>query len=91
LLSHPFSRRWRAWFRIRYAEDCLAEAVARGCRQYLILGAGLDTFAYRQPAWARAIHIFEGDYAATQDFKRSPLAKSSVALPDNSHFCPDRL
>jgi O-methyltransferase involved in polyketide biosynthesis len=38
--------------RSRYAEDCLAEAFTRGLRQYVILGAGLDTFAYRQPDWA---------------------------------------
>ena len=47
----PSSRRIRANFvlRSRHAEDCLAEAVARGFRQYVVLGAGLDTFAFRQP------------------------------------------
>jgi len=42
----------RRRLRSRYAEDCLAEAFTRGLRQYVILGAGLDTFAYRQPNWA---------------------------------------
>jgi hypothetical protein len=66
ILGHPFAKQWRTGFliRSRYAEDCLAEGVARGLQQYLILGAGLDTFAYRQPTWARAVGIFELDEAA---------------------------
>src|SRR5215469_3084123 len=57
----PSWRRIRAHFvlRSRHAEDCLAEAVARGFRQYVVLGAGLDTFAYRQPDWAKSIQIVE--------------------------------
>src|SRR5580698_4563207 len=48
---HPVGRDFRAFMaaRSRYAEDRLAEAVAQGARQYVILGAGLDTFAYRNP------------------------------------------
>ena len=47
LLDHPFAKQWRAGFalRARYAEDCLAEGVQRGARQYVVLGAGLDTFS----------------------------------------------
>src|SRR6516164_2719173 len=47
LLSHPFAKQWRAGFavRSRYAEDCLAERVQSGMRQYVVLGAGLDSFA----------------------------------------------
>ena len=45
--------------RSRYAEDSLHEAVISGVNQYIILGAGLDTFAYRQPAWAAPLRIFE--------------------------------
>jgi methyltransferase (TIGR00027 family) len=52
--------------RSRYAEDCLAEASGRGVRQYVLLGAGLDTFAYRQPDWAMSLRIFEVDHPATQ-------------------------
>src|SRR5215468_1162947 len=50
ILGHPFAKQWRAGFLIRnrYAEDCLAEAVKRGVQQYVILGAGLDTFTSRQ-------------------------------------------
>lgn len=48
---------FRAVFIIRgrYTEDCLAEVAIRGVRQYVILGAGLDTFAYRQPSWASSL------------------------------------
>lgn len=92
ILDHPFARQWRAGFliRSRYAEDCLSEAVARGLGQYLVLGAGLDTFSYRQPAWAQAINIFELDHPATQRFKRERLAKSGIQLPKN-YACTDRL
>jgi len=90
ILGHPFARQLRAGFliRSRFAEDCLAEAVARGLAQYLILGAGLDTFSYRQPEWARALHIFEIDHPATQGFKRERLARSDVMSPANLTFVP---
>jgi methyltransferase (TIGR00027 family) len=74
--------------RSRYAEDCLAAADRRGARQYLILGAGLDTFAYRQPSWARGLRIFEVDHPATQAFKRSRLETIGVAAPHNLVFVP---
>ena len=90
ILGHPFARQWRAGFviRSRYAEDCLADGAARGLRQYLVLGAGLDTFSYRQPAWAKTINIFEVDYPTTQQFKRAQLAKSGIVPPDNVTFVP---
>src|SRR5215470_15165859 len=90
ILDHPFAPQWRASFalRSRYAEDCLAESVLQGATQYLILGAGLDTFAYRQPAWANAIKIFELDHPATQGFKRAQLARASILLPLNLVFVP---
>lgn len=90
ILAHPFAPQWRASFAIRsrYTEDCLGEAVAEGARQYLILGAGLDTFAYRQPAWAKAIRIFEIDHPATQGFKRSQLSRAGIRLPVNLSFVP---
>jgi methyltransferase (TIGR00027 family) len=90
MLSHPFAPQWRAGFliRSRYVEDCLAEAVVRGLSQYLILGAGLDTFAYRQPDWAKAIAIFEIDHPATQDDKRERLLNSGIEVPDNLTFVP---
>ncbi|HKW87894.1 MAG TPA: class I SAM-dependent methyltransferase [Candidatus Acidoferrales bacterium] len=90
MLGHPFARQWRAGFliRSRYAEDCLAEAVTRGLVQYLVLGAGLDTFAYRQPAWAHKIDIFEVDHPTTQAFKRGQLAKAGIEWPANLTFVP---
>jgi methyltransferase (TIGR00027 family) len=74
--------------RSRFAEDRLAEAVRRGVRQYVILGAGGDTFAYRQPQWAHELRIVEVDHPATQDAKRAKLAASGVPVPDNLTFAP---
>src|SRR5262245_21621582 len=61
--------------RSRCAEDALKVAVAAGVRQYVVLGAGLDTFAYRNPYVAQSLRIFEVDHPATQGWKRSLLAK----------------
>jgi methyltransferase (TIGR00027 family) len=74
--------------RSRYAEDCLAEAHARGLRQYVMLGAGLDTFPYRQPAWGGELRIFELDYPDTQDWKRELLRKASIQIPENTVLVP---
>lgn len=78
--------RSRVALRSRYAEDRLAEAAGRGVAQYVLLGAGLDTFAYRQPAWASALRIFEVDQPATQQIKRALLAKAGIAPPPNLTF-----
>lgn len=72
--------------RSRVAEDHLAAAVARGVRQYVILGAGFDTFAYRQPTWARALRIVEVDQPATQGVKRERLEATRIAVPSNVVF-----
>ncbi len=69
--------------RSRYAEDHLREAVARGITQYVILGAGFDSFAYRQPEWARGITIFEVDHAESQRAKRDALASAAITPPSN--------
>jgi methyltransferase (TIGR00027 family) len=53
----------------------------RGVRQIVILGAGLDTFALRNPHGARQIHIYEVDHSATQAWKRQRLADAQIALP----------
>ena len=88
ILSHPFAKQWRAGFLIRnrYAEDCLAECVERGLQQYAILGAGLDTFAFRQPRWARSLCTYEIDHPATQRWKCDRLAAASIAIPSNVKF-----
>jgi methyltransferase (TIGR00027 family) len=72
--------------RSRFSEDRLAQAAARGVRQCVILGAGYDTFAYRQPDWARALRIFEVDQPATQADKRERLAAAGVATPVNLDY-----
>ena len=84
----PFLKRLRAHFamRSRYAEDCLAESIDRGVRQYVLLGAGLDTFAYRQPPWANQLRVFEVDHPATQEWKREKLAAAQASIPANLTF-----
>lgn len=72
--------------RSRFAEDHLAAAVRRGVAQYVILGAGFDTFALRQPAWAQQLKIVEVDHSGTQDVKRSYLAAAGLAVPQNTVF-----
>lgn len=81
--------RSRLVLRSRYAEDCLAEAVAeRAIGQYLILGAGLDTFAFRQPLCVRSIQIFEVDHPVTQHDKIERLKAADLHAPTNLHFVP---
>lgn len=86
----PGSRGLRAHvvLRSRFAEDKLAEAVGHGVTQYVVLGAGLDTFACRQPAWAEALRIFEVDHPASQQAKRERLHAAGIAPPPNLVFAP---
>jgi methyltransferase (TIGR00027 family) len=86
----PSARALRAHvvLRSRFAEDRLAEAVRRGVRQYVILGAGLDTFADRQPAWAADVSVFEVDHPASQQAKRERLAAGGVEIPENAWLVP---
>jgi len=70
--------------RNRYAEDELARAIQRGVRQYVILGAGLDTFAYRNPF--PLLRVFEVDYPATQAWKRSCLEQVAIHIPASVTF-----
>lgn len=72
--------------RSRYAEDQLAEAFKCGARQYVVLGAGLDTFAWRNPF--RGLHVFEVDHPATQAWKLRRLESAQIALPDSLTFVP---
>src|SRR5271170_5092175 len=84
------SRNIRAFVvaRSRFAEDELARAVERGAVQYVILGAGLDTFAYRNPYPESALRVFEVDYPATQQWKRSRLADAKIVIPASVTFAP---
>jgi methyltransferase (TIGR00027 family) len=74
--------------RSRIAEDALSGAVERGIRQIVILGAGLDTFALRNPHGARQIRIYEVDHPATQAWKRERMATAHLALPPWLIFVP---
>jgi methyltransferase (TIGR00027 family) len=78
----------RAFFvmRSRFSEDALAAAVANGVRQYVVLGAGFDTFAYRNPF--SELRVFEVDHPATQTIKRQRLAHSEIAIPPSLTFVP---
>ena len=85
----PFSAALRAWMvvRARFAEDVLKEGVAaRGVRQALVLGAGLDTFAYRNPF--TGLQVFEVDHPATQAWKRERLASAAIGVPPSVHLVP---
>ena len=86
-LHKPFSVALRAFLvaRSRYAEDSLANAVANGVTQYVLLGAGLDTFAHRNPY--PHLRVFEVDHPATQQWKRD-LLETSTLPPPNLTYVP---
>jgi methyltransferase (TIGR00027 family) len=86
--DRPFSIALRAFLvaRSRYAEDTLKLAVERGVAQYVLLGAGLDTFAYRNPY--PQLRVFEVDHPATQQWKRDLLQSSGIAIPENLTYTP---
>jgi methyltransferase (TIGR00027 family) len=79
----PAARYMRAFMaaRARYAEDALAHAIRRGVTQFVILGAGLDTFGYRNPF--PNLRVFEVDHPATQEWKRQRLRSENIAIPDS--------
>jgi methyltransferase (TIGR00027 family) len=79
--------RWMC-VRSRLAEDVVERAVAAGIRQYAILGAGLDSFAYRRPDLLMRLRVFEVDHPASQAWKRKRLADLGVSLPANLVFAP---
>jgi methyltransferase (TIGR00027 family) len=93
ILAMPANSLPPTWFRSpfvmrsRYAEDSLREAVADGIGQYVLLGAGMDTFAYRQPSWVARLRIFEIDQLESQKVKLEHLAKLGIAVPANVEFC----
>jgi len=74
--------------RSRFGEDTLAEAVAEGVRQYVLLGAGLDTFAYRAAKSFPGLAVFEVDHPATQGWKRQRLTETGIAVPDMLTYAP---
>jgi methyltransferase (TIGR00027 family) len=82
-------RRLRAFIaaRSRLTEDALADAVHSGTSQFVVLGAGLDTFAYRNPYGPR-LAVFEVDHPATQAFKRAQLKTAGIDVPPSLTFVP---
>jgi methyltransferase (TIGR00027 family) len=86
--DRPFSIGLRAFLvaRSRYAEDNLRRAVETGVNQYVLLGAGLDTFAYRNP-YAQ-LRVFEVDHPATQQWKRELLQRNGIAIPEKITYTP---
>lgn len=72
--------------RSRYAEDNLARAVERGVTQYVLLGAGLDTFAHRNAY--PGLKVFEVDHPATQQWKRELLEAGGIAAPERLTYAP---
>ncbi len=88
--DHPGRRGMRVFIAARsnLAETWLAEGVAeRGVGQVVVLGAGLDTFAYRHPLASR-LKVFEVDHPATQAWKRRRLAEAGVTAPETLTFAP---
>src|SRR5262245_37770433 len=89
-MDPAFTRGFRASMvaRGRFVEDLVAERVAAGVSQLVLLGAGLDTFAERRPDLAARLRIFEVDRAETQAWKRRRLGEIGVGVPASLVFVP---
>lgn len=74
--------------RARFIEDLIAEQADRGVTQYVILGAGLDTFAQRRPEVASRLQVFEVDQPGPQAWKRRRLVALGHGIPDWLHLVP---
>jgi methyltransferase (TIGR00027 family) len=85
----PSDRRMRLFIaaRHRVAEEALARALERGVRQVVVLGAGLDTWAYRAKV-SSGVRAFEVDHGATQAWKRERLEEAGIAVPPFLTFAP---
>jgi methyltransferase (TIGR00027 family) len=86
----PFTRPFRASIlaRARFVEDLVVQQAARGVGQYVILGAGLDTFAQRRPELASQLFVFEIDQPGPQQWKRERLIESGLGIPSNLRLVP---
>lgn len=87
-LPRARSQRANVVLRSRYADDRFREAVRRGVYQYVVLGAGLDTFAYRNQYPEQMLRVFEIDHPATQAWKRARLRQMGIAVPRSLTFAP---
>lgn len=89
-LQSARAKRLRSQFvlRSRFAEDELFRLYGKGVRQYVLIGAGMDTFAMRQPPSLRYLQIFEVDYPSTQKLKLQRLAGLEISAPTNVFYVP---
>lgn len=85
-----FSKSMRASIvgRARFIEDLVEERFHQGVRQYVILGAGLDTFAFRRSELSGRMEIFEVDQPGPQEWKRKRIEELGLVAPANLHFVP---
>ncbi|HEX4016849.1 MAG TPA: class I SAM-dependent methyltransferase [Frankiaceae bacterium] len=74
--------------RARFIEDLVLERAGQGVSQYVLLGAGLDTFAQRRPESAERLRIFEIDQPGTQAWKRQRLVELGYGIPESLHLVP---
>jgi methyltransferase (TIGR00027 family) len=86
----PDSKLFRYMFamRNRFAEDRLARAAARGVRQYVMVGAGLDTFPWRQPDFAKTMQIFAADHPTSLAWTQGRLRRHGLSRPSNLTYVP---
>src|SRR3546814_4322632 len=73
---------------MRYCEDRLEDAIRRGFQQYVILGAGMDTFCHRRPDLVSDLRVIEVDLPASQQMKRERLAAAGLQPGRNVAYCP---
>jgi len=74
--------------RAQYTEEILEQAIKEGVQQYVILGAGLDTFAFRRPELLEEIRVFEVDHPLTQSFKRQRITQLGWEIPKSLRLVP---
>ncbi|HEX3850686.1 MAG TPA: class I SAM-dependent methyltransferase, partial [Polyangiaceae bacterium] len=74
--------------RARFIEDLVIEQAGRGVGQYVILGAGLDTFAQRRPESASGVRVFEVDQPGPQAWKRQRLLELGLGVPESLRLVP---
>jgi methyltransferase (TIGR00027 family) len=88
--GYPDFLRMRTLFalRNRYAEDELVRVIDDGTSQYIILGAGLDSFAYRRPDLLRTLDVYEVDHPASQAWKRKRVEELGIKIPARLHYVP---
>jgi methyltransferase (TIGR00027 family) len=74
--------------RSSFSDNVIKNELKLGLKQYVVLGAGLDTFCFRHPDLKNTLEIFEVDYPATQEFKKQRLEDANFSIPNNLHFVP---